>query len=60
MCYVTAAYSIKESFVRAVFAEERDHVLLAAIPDLVERKEESDPVVMYGFVGLLPDAGETV
>ena len=33
--YVTATYSIKDSFVRAVFAEKGDCVLLAEVLDLV-------------------------
>ena len=45
MLYVTATYSIKESFVRAASAEKRDYVLLVAVLDLVKGKEESgDPV----------------
>ena len=60
MHYVTATYSIKESFVRAVSAEKRDYVLLVAVLDLVKRKGESGPVTMYCLLGLLPDAGETV
>ena len=58
--YFAAAYSIEEPFIRAIFAEERDHVLLAAVLNFVKRKEESSPVMMYCFLGLLPDAGETV
>ena len=60
MYYVTATYSIKESFVRAVFAEKCDYVLLVVVLDLVKRKEESDTVMVYRLLGLLPDAGETV
>ena len=59
-CYVAAAYSIAEPFVRVVFAEERDHVFLTAVLDLAKCKEESGPVMMYHFLGLLPDSGETV
>ena len=59
MYYVTATYSIKESFVSAVSAEKRDYVLLVAVLDLIKSKEKSGPVTMYRLLGLLPDTGET-
>ena len=58
--YVTATYSIKESFVRAVSAEKRDYVLLVAVLDFIKSKEKFGPVRMYCLLGLLPDTGETV
>ena len=58
--YVTVTYNIKESIVRAVSAEKRDYVLLVAVLDLFEGKEESGPVTVYRLLGLLPDMGETV
>ena len=58
--YVTATYSIKESFVRAVSAEKRDYFHLVAVLDLVKSKEKSGPVTVYRLLGLLPDMGETV
>ena len=58
--YVTATYSIKESFVRAVSAEKRDNILLVAVLDLIKSKEKSGPVTVYRLLGLLPDAGEMV
>ena len=60
MHYVTATYSIKESFIRLVSAEKRDYVLLVAVLYLVKSKEESGPVTVYRLLGLLPDTGETV
>ena len=57
--YVTATYSIKESFVHAVSAEKRDYILLVAVLDLIKSKEKSGPVTMYRLLGLLPDTGET-
>ena len=60
MYYVTATYSINESFVHAVSAEKRDYVLLVAVLDLVYHKEESGLVVMYCLLGLLSDVGKIV
>ena len=60
MHYVTATYSIKESFVRAVPSEKRDYVLLVAVLDLIKSKEKSGPVTVYRLLGLLTDTGETI
>ena len=60
MHYVTATYSIKESFVRAVSAEKRDYVLLVAVLDLIKSKEESGPIVMYCLLGRLSNVGKIV
>ena len=59
MHYVTATYSIKESFVRAVPAKKRDYVFLVVVLDLIKSEEKSGPVTIYRFLGLLPDTGET-
>ena len=58
--YVTATYSIKESFVHAVSTEKRDYVLLVAALDFIKSKEKSGPITVYRLLGLLPDTGETV
>ena len=58
MLYVTATYSIKESFVHAVPAEKRDYVLLVAVLDLIKSKEEFGAVTMYCLPGFLPDVEE--
>ena len=58
--YVTTTYGIKDSLVRAVIAEKWDRVFLAAVLNLVHHKEESGPIMMYYFMGLLPDVGKIV
>src|SRR4051812_17375229 len=59
-CYVTATYGVKDSLVRAIIAEKLDSVFLATVLDLVHYKEESGPIMMYCFLGLLPNVGKIV
>ena len=58
MCYVTATYGVEDSLVRAIIAEERNCVFLATVLDSICHKEESGPVMMYCFLGLLSDMGK--
>ena len=58
MHYVTATYSIKESFVHVVPAEKRDYVLFVAVLDLIKSNEEFGLVTMYRLPGFLPDTEE--
>ena len=56
----TMTYGVEDSLVRAIIAEYRDRVFVSAIFNLVFNKEESGPIVMYCFLGLLPDVGKIV
>ena len=58
MYYVTVTYRVENPFVRAIFAKEGDCVCLATVLDPVYHKEESGPVMMYCFLGLLYDMGK--
>ena len=60
VCYVTATYGVEDSLVCAIVAKERNCVFLAIVLDLVHHKEESGPIMMYCFMGLLPDVGKIV
>ena len=51
-------YSIENPFVHAIFAKEGDCVYLATVLDPVYHKEESGPVAMYCFLGLLSYMGK--
>ena len=55
--YVTATYSIKESFVGAVSAEKRNYVPLVAVLDLIKSKEKSGPVTIKSERASLAEAG---
>ena len=56
-CNFTATYGIEDSDVRAVVVEERNCIPLAAVLYPVHNQEESDPVMVYCFSGLLPNLG---
>ena len=56
--YVTMTYGVEDSLVRAIVAKERNCVFLAAVLNLIHHKEESGPIMMYCFMGLLPDVGK--
>ena len=55
MYYVTATYSIEDSFVRAIFAKEGDCIFLVTVLDPVYHKGESGLVMMYCLLGILSD-----
>ena len=57
-CNLAATYGVKDSGVRAVVVEERDCISLVAVLYPVHNQEESGPVMMYYFLGLLPYLGE--
>ena len=57
-CNIMTTYGIKDSLVRAITAKDRNCVSLAAVLFPVHNQEESGPVVMYCFFGLLPDLGK--
>ena len=57
-CNITMTYGVKDSLVRAITAENRDCVFLAAILYPVHNQEESGLVMMYYFLRPLPDLGE--
>src|SRR4051812_21513786 len=56
-CNITTTYGVEDSLVRAIIAEDLDCVFLAAVLYPVHNQEESRPVMMYCFFGLLPDLG---
>ena len=57
VCNFVTTYGIEDSFVRAINAEERNCVLFTAVLYPGHDQEESGPVMMYCFGGLLPDLG---
>ena len=58
VCNIAATYGVEDPLVRAIVTKERNCVFLTTVLNLVHRKEESGPVVMYCFLGLLPDVGK--
>ena len=60
VCNVAATNGVDDPLVRAIAAKERNCIFLATVLDLVHYKEESGPIVMYYFMGLLPDVGKIV
>ena len=54
-CNFTMTYGVQDSLVRAIVAENRNCVFLTAVLYPVHNQEESGPVMMYYFSGLLPD-----
>ena len=56
-CNFTTAYGVEGSLVRAIIAEELNRVLLTAVLYPVHNQEESGPVMVYCFCGLLPNLG---
>ena len=56
-CNFTATYGIEDSLVRAIIAEECNRVLLMVVLYPIHNQEESGPVMVYCFCGLLPDLG---
>ena len=54
-CDFTTADGVQDSPVRAIIAKNRDCVFLSAVLYPVHNQEESGPVAMYCFSGLLPD-----
>ena len=56
-CNFMMTYVIGDSLVRAIVAKEFNHVLLTAVLYSVHNQEESGPVMVYYFCGLLPDLG---
>ena len=56
-CNFTTTYGVEDSLVRAIIAEECNRVLLSAVVYPVHNQEESGPVMVYCFCGLLPDLG---
>ena len=51
---LATTYGIHDSLVRAIIAENRDCTFLMAVLYTVHNQEESGPVMMYCFIGLLP------
>ena len=56
-CNFAVTCSVEDSDVRAVVIEEGNCVLLKAVLYPVHNQEESGPVVVYCFPGLLPYLG---
>ena len=56
-CNFTMTYGVEDSLVPAIIAEECNRVLLSAVLYHVHNQEESDPVMVYCFCGLLPNLG---
>ena len=57
VCNFAETYGVEDSDVRAVVTEERNCVLLTAVLYPVHNQEESGPIVVYCFPGLLPYLG---
>ena len=57
---MAAINGVEDSFVRAIIAERKYRVLVAAMFNLALDKEESGPEVVDRFLRLLSDAHESV
>ena len=51
-------YGVEDSDVRTIVTEECNCILLTTVLYPVYNQEESGPIMMYYFVGPLPDLGE--
>ena len=54
---LAAIYGVHNSLVRAIIAKNRNCAFLMAVLYPVHNQEESGPVMMYCFIGLLPYLG---